>query len=250
VDNSELIERDFVDIEVDKAINPILDYDKARFIPLDLSGNHVHNLFYRVNVLSGSTIINPTTYHDIGFNDEDIKFRRTNFTATYLYLSFYDSDIALSQNLIMDMYVYTMITDADLYPLGSSVGVGGQPKPATQIPVRFTLSSPLTDPRGFAEGYHLYDYKSGYVNGVPKNLYMRGTLVNAKTGKSINLMTEPTAYAIDTLVNKLYTKYELKRDATGFYYTISNTYSTNVSYSATTLGGDNATVTLYQIQSL
>ncbi len=249
VDNSELIEKEFVDVEVNKAINPIVDYDKVRFIPLDQSGNYVHNVFYQVSVLSGGTILNPTTYHDIGFVDEDILFRRANFTSSYLYLRFFDSDIALSQNLINDLYIYSMITDADLYPIGSTIGVGGQPKPATQIPVKFTLSNPLSNPRGFAEGYHLYDYKSGYALGYPKYLYMRATFVNAKSGKSINLMTEPTAYAIDTLVNKLYTRYELKRDATGFYYSLDTTYSNNVSYTTTTFGGDNLLISLYQIQS-
>jgi len=41
VDQAELIQRDFVKIETEAAINPILDYDRARFLPLDLNNKQI-----------------------------------------------------------------------------------------------------------------------------------------------------------------------------------------------------------------
>ena len=48
VDNSELIERVFVDTEVEKAINPIVDYDKVRFVPKN-GGNDIKNIYFYLN---------------------------------------------------------------------------------------------------------------------------------------------------------------------------------------------------------
>ena len=35
IDQSELVERVFVDVETEKAINPIIDYERVRYLPLD-----------------------------------------------------------------------------------------------------------------------------------------------------------------------------------------------------------------------
>ena len=40
VDQTELVKRVFVDVETEKAINPIVDYEKVRFMPLDMQGNN------------------------------------------------------------------------------------------------------------------------------------------------------------------------------------------------------------------
>ena len=76
---------------------------------------------------------------------------------------------------------------------------------------------------------------------------MKASFNNAKTGKSTNLMIENTAYNIDQLVNKLYTKYTLIKDTDKYYYTIDPTYKTptNVSYV-----GNTAIINLYEIQVL
>ena len=73
VDQSELIDRVFVDVEVEKAINPIIDYEKVRFLPLNLSGNGLETIIYTLD-LSGAT-----NYGAIGFSDDDIKFNKENF---------------------------------------------------------------------------------------------------------------------------------------------------------------------------
>lgn len=249
VDNSELIETEFVDNEVNKAINPIIDYEKVRFIPLDQNGIEIANITYNVNVLNGSSIVIPTMYSNLGFVDDDIKFKRNFFKETFLLLRFYDNDIPFNQTLSSDISIFTMITSADINPIGSGGSIG-QPKPVNQIPVRFTLENPLKSPMGFSEGYHLYDFKSSYQNGLPRHLFMKAFFVNAKSGKIINLMTEPTPYPIDQLVHKLYTRYDLIRTNTGFFYEINSSYSNNVLYTNNPYGGLDVNVNLYQIQAI
>lgn len=248
VDNSELIERVFVDTEVAKSINPILDYEKVRFIPVH-ADKHVDNITYSLNFLKNGSMASPTFYADIEFDNDDIKFERNNFKESFVNLGFYDSPNNLTQNLVTEIEIYSMLTDVDRYGYGSpSPIIPGQPKPSNQIPVRFILSNPLTT-KGFYEGYHIYNYKDEYVIGTPKYLYMKATYFNAKNGKTTNLITEPNAYKIDELLNKVYTRYKLYRDSTGFYYEIDDTYSSNIVYQFDyTSNKPDITVNLYQIQ--
>lgn len=246
VDQSELIDRVFVDVEVEKAINPIIDYEKVRFLPLNLSGNGLETIIYTLD-LSGAT-----NYGAIGFSDDDIKFNKENFKETFLNLSFYDTDNPLTQTLISFVTLFSEIKTTDLLPIGTSIGIPGQPKPASQIPLTYVLDSPILKHRGFAEGYHLYDYKDELNIGDYKYLYMRGTFKNAKTGRSINLMVQNNTLPIDNLVHELYTRYKLVRTTTGFYYEIDDSYHgdgtsgpNNVTYAANTV-----TINLYQIKAL
>lgn len=240
VDQSEIIQRVFVDTETEKAINPIVDYEKTRFIPIDLNKNIVDKISYTVN-LSGHT-----TYGAIGFNDDDIRYETEKFKQTYLNLSFYDSDNPLIQNLLSFITLYPSLLPSDLYQSSSSTPANlsvGHPKPANQINLIFTVENPITNARGKTQGYYMYDFKDELtLTGPPKYLYMRATFKNAKNGKSVNLMVNSTALPIDQLVNKLYTRYILVKDTNGYFYTIDNTYSNNVTYAT-----NNVTVALYQI---
>ncbi len=246
VDQAELVERVFVNSEVEKAINTILDYEKTRFLPVNSLGAFLNQITYNID-LNGAA-----DYAAIGFSDDDINFEKNNFKETFLNLSFYDTDNPLNQRLITNLTLFSHLTPSDLLPTTSSAGVMGQPKPANQIPLTFIVSSPLLNPRGFAEGYHLYDYKDEFKIGDFKYLYMRGSFKNAKTGKSVNLMVESSPSSIDNLVHKLYTRYKLYRTTTGFYYIIDDLYhgdgtssSNNVIFST-----NNVIINLYQIQAL
>lgn len=260
VDNGELIERLFVEIEEQKAVNQILNYDKVRFVPLDENKNTVSHITYSLNFLDANNVMQSTTYYSNidtkdPFNNDDIKFERNNFKNSYVKLSFYDSDNAMTQNLVDELEVYSFLTDSDRYqaatiPPNSNI-IAGTPLPASQIPARFYLSNPYLTNKGHYDGFYIYNYKDEYVINMPKYLYMKGTYFNSKSGKITNLMTENIKTSIDLLVNKLYTRYQLYRDTTGFYYIIDDTYSTNVTYNQTS---DNAstsdiTIQLYQIQA-
>lgn len=233
VDQSEIIEEVFVKKEIEKAINPILDYEKVRFLPLNTTNNIINTINYVIN-LNGNT-----NYGSIGFTDEDIRFGRNNFKETFINLGFYDTDNPLDQKLISNITLFSQINSSTFFSVNT-------------IPLIFSTSSPILNVRGFSEGYHLYDYKDELKIGDFKYLYMRATFNNAKSGKSTNLMNQLAPDTIDNLVHKLYTRYKLFRDTTGFYYKIDETYhgdgsigSNNVSYL-----GNSVSVNLYQIKAL
>jgi len=254
VDNGELIERIFVEDETQKAVNPILNYDKVRFVPLDKTSRNISNVTYSLSFLNtNNTLVIPSNYSDIGYDNDDIKFERNNFKESYLNLAFYDSDNALTQNLVTEIEIYSFLDETDYWKPGfTPTGfVGGLPKPASQIQVKNTVSNPLTMAKADYEGFYIYNYKDEYTVGLPKYLYMKGTYYNAKNGKITNLMTESTKKPIEQLVNTLYTKYKLYRTTTGFYYVVDNTYSTNVTYTNSIVNNtSDVLIKLYQIQAL
>ena len=239
VDQTDIINTVFVDSEVKKSINPIVDNEKTRFSPINKINENINKITYQLN-LNGKL-----TYADIGFTDNDIKFNVESFKQSFLNLAFYDSDNQLTQNLISFITIYPTLTSMDLYQAGEN-GPLGQPKPASQIFLTFVVENPIINPRGNAQGYYIYDYKDEVtLSGAPKQLYMRGTFKNAKTGKSINLMVNNKALPIDDLVNKLHTKYKLVKKNNGFYYTIDDSYSKNILYTT-----NDVTVKLYEILAL
>jgi hypothetical protein len=254
VDNAELIERVFVNNQVEEAINPITDYEKVRFLPLDMQGNHVDKIIYDIYLFDKLGTYKGF-YGDVGFDDADIKYRKESFKQTFLYLSFYDSDNPLTQRLVTYTTLYPLLKSSDLVQASSTVPLG-TPKPATQIPINFVVESPLLNPMGSAEGYHLYDYKSGLNIGDYKYLYMKAAFRNAKTGKSVNLMMKNTPQTIDKLVHELYVKVKLIRTATGFYYEFDDTYHGNAVVGVAS-GPNNVVyntntckITLYEIKAI
>ena len=251
VDQAELIEKEFVETEVEKAINPILNYDKVRYMPITPTGVKVDKLIYNVNLL-GANGQYVNFYGKIGFTDDDIKFKKESFKQTFLDLVFYDSDNALTQVPINNMTIFSNLNTTDLVPMGSDNGITGQPKPANEVPVNFILENPIVNPRGFSEGYHLYDYKNSLNIGGLKYIYMRATFKNAKTGKAVNLMVTQAPQTIDKLVNELYTRYKLTRNSTGFYYEIDPTYQGNpiIGINNVVYTQNSAVINLYEIKAL
>ena len=73
---------------------------------------------------------------------------------------------------------------------------------------------------------------------------MRATFNNAANGSVTNMMTDGEPYFINELVHKLYIKYILYRDMTGYFYAIDETYSDNVS-----VNGSDLVVNIYEIQA-
>ena len=218
VDQSEIVDRVFVDVETEKAINTTIDYEKARFIPIDYESNLIYKIDYLLD-FDGAT-----TYGSIGFTIDDLVFRKEVFKQTFLNLDFYDSDNPLTQNLVNNITIFSEISKEDLSPTYGTIGI---PKPPDEIPLRFTLNSELLNPRGFTEGFYLYDYKDEIPLNGSKYLYMRASFKNAKSGTTTNMMVKNNALPIDELVHELYTRFELKRTDTGYYYVIDKTYQGN-----------------------
>ena len=246
VDNAELIEKVFVDEETERAINPIVDYDKVRYLPLDKNNNQIKTITYDVYLLKNGAYVG--FYGDVGFVNDDITFRKESFFQSNLYLGFYDSDNPLTQRLVTYITLFPELKNMDLIQAGQPKA--GWPKPASQISIKFVVDSPFFNPMGFAEGYHIYDYKSELAIGASKYLYMKAIFRNAKTGKITNMMVKNTAQPIDKLVHELYTRYELKRTQTGYYYVIDNTYQGNTpGPSNVVYNNDTCTVTLYEVNA-
>jgi hypothetical protein len=221
VDQEELAQTKFVDIEVKKNINPVIDYERTRFTPLDLNDSQIEKIIYEVTFVSGGT------YADIGFTDNDIKLRRENFKQSFLNLSFYDSDNPLTQNLITNLTLYTRLKSSDLIGFDSQFGSVGNPKPADEIQVEFVLENPIFIRNGNYEGFFIYNFKDILNVGEETFLYMKATFNNAKNGKSTNMMVKDTPQDIDMLIHEQYTRFKLFRTNDGYYYKIDNEYQGN-----------------------
>jgi len=254
VDQAEIIDRKFVEVEVENAINPILDYEKVRFLPAIISPNatattvnlpviEIQTVTYQINLLdSNNNYFSPsTTYADAGFDNDDLRFRKNRLIKSYLRLDFYDSDILTDQRLVASMSINPNITYADIQPNISAYPV------ATNKQLWLQLKNPLTNDEVFGEGFFIYYFKDEVDINLPEILYMRATFNNAKTGISKGLMTDSTQVPIDQLVDQLHTRYVLHRTQTGYYYAIDSQYSNNVIYGSI-IPTPNVTVQLYEVR--
>jgi len=258
VDQSEVVNREFVEDEVEKSINPIVDYEQTRFIPLGFTSNTlIKDLYYKLSFSNSNQRINSNRgqlinkYSDIGFIDDDIKLNKNKFKKSFLRLSFYDSDKPTNQNLVSFITIFCRVYGSDLTPMVDTNGtpnpLGGIPKSANQIEVRFELTDPILQSDGFHEGFHLYYFKNGLNKNdvVPVELYMRAEFNNAATGKTTRFITTPDTLPINEVIGKLHTRYLLTRTDTGYFYSIDPIYNsaTNVIEEGTRL-----TVNLYEIK--
>lgn len=252
VDQAEVVNRDFVEEEVENAINPIVDYETTRFIPLSSTGTVIKDLKYKPIFLDDSgALLNPTYYSNIGFSNDDIKFQKNRFKKSFLRLSFYDSDVPTDQNLVSFITIFCRLQNGDLRAIvdanGTPSPLPGIPETASNIPVRFELTDPILQPEGFHEGFHLYYFKNELKknDAVPKELYMRADFNNAATGKLTRFITTPDTLPINELIGKLHTRYLLTRTNTGYYYSVDPTYNNaqNIVEDGTRL-----TINLYEIK--
>jgi hypothetical protein len=251
VDNSELIEKEFVEVEVEKAVNAILDYDRTRFSPVNSNGGVLNKVIYKINMLNEGVYVDK--FGLIGFDNEDIKFRKSSFKETFLSLLFYDSDNPMTQNIVTNTSLYANLNTGDFLSASDTNSALGQPKDVSLIPINFILDNPLTSPRGFAEGFYLYDYKDSLKIGEQKYLYMRASFKNSKTGKSTNLMVKNTPQFIDKLLHELYTRFILTRTSKGYFYEVDSTYQGNLiagALSNVESSTSNTIINLYEINAL
>jgi hypothetical protein len=254
----ELVTRDFINIEVERAVNIIFDYEKVKFLPIK-DNKLINNITYNLNFLKDSSSYNTkTSWADIEFVDEDLKLKKNSFIKSFLRLDFYDTDIATNQNLISFITLFPKFSYDD-------VRLGRIPS-ASNYYTTFKLGNPLIKRTENGEGFSLFHFKDEVIPTVPKYLYMKATFNNSKSGKSLGFMSTdnpnleidklnkttiklPSHNLIDPNVkNNLYTRYILKRDIDGYFYEIDTTYSNNVSYT-NNQNINSYEVNLYQISS-
>jgi hypothetical protein len=257
VDQDEIVQTKFVDAEINKAINVILDYDRIKFKPALINNQSVtiiDNITYNVHFLNSNNQFNPYSYFgDIGFDNFDVKFRKKAFTKSFLRLSFYDTDVPTNQRLISFITLFPKINQTDYSTGGSSPW--GTITPVNNLKIQFNLGNNLVDRALTGEGFFLYHFKDEVTPDLPKELYMRAEFNNAKNGKTTGLMsTSSTTNTIDNLVvttqgssstNNLFMKYILNNINDQYFYEIDTTYSTNVQVIS-----NDYVVDLYQIFAL
>ena len=116
VDQAEVVNRDFISVETEKSINPIVDYEKVRFIPKLTDGSLVNDLTFNLNFLNNSSstrrsflgkslfsqklkigtfkssssvgYLSPTYYSDLDFIDDDIRFQKNKFKNSFFKVEF------------------------------------------------------------------------------------------------------------------------------------------------------------------
>lgn len=125
----------------------------------------------------------------------------------------------------------------DYIPIGEIKG--GLPKTPDLIPLRFILNNPIKTPNGFSEGFYIYYLKNELDLLLNKNIFMIAEFNNAKLGLSTNLVTTNSPLFINDLKNKLYSKYILERNDSGYYYKLDNSFSDNIYYSSDVDGDGN-----------
>jgi hypothetical protein len=252
-DNAELIDRVFVQTEVQNAVNKILDYDRVRYMPLTPSDNIVSSITYDLSLLNTNNQY-TTNYGGVGFQYDDVKFRKNAFTKSFLRLNFYDSDDPMTQNLVGFTTLFSKLRTIDL-ETGSNGMVAGIPKPINDIPINFTLNNRIVNNRGFSEGFHVYYYRDVLNIGESKYLYIKASFNNAKTGKSVNLMVKNLPQTIDNLLHELYTRIIITRTTSGYYYKFDESYQGNLSTpqntpNNVTIVGTDVNIKLYQVLAI
>lgn len=192
VDNTDLQQVEFVIKEVEKNINPIIDSEKYPFYPV-ISGLTVDNIFYidyNIVDLIGSQI----NMNFLGLTDDDIKFRREPFKRTYLRLSFFDTNDSKTQ--------YLQAQETIHIHLESEWFTNNILNDQNIIPLVFKTNNEQLFNGNKGEAYRFYWYK---VN-LPTSFYMQVSIMNAKTGKVIDLfqddMVNPNITKIDIIQNK------------------------------------------------
>ena len=221
---TEIIESKFVDVEVKKSINEIIDYEKAKFLPINNEKDIADDVTYIVNLYdSNQDYYSTTTWANADFVLEDIQSLKNSFTKTFLRLDFYDNDSNTNQNLLFFITLFPKIL------------IGGIEQDPNNIKLQFKLGDSLKNRDKNGEGFFLYYFKDEVLPTVSKEIYMRASFLNAKTGEAHNLMSTDQKLPINELIepgsiNKLYTKYILTREPDGYRYYIDKDYSDNVGH--------------------
>jgi hypothetical protein len=189
VDNAELIEDKFVKDEIEKSINPIIDYKKVIFKPSDNNWNLIDkfkinlNFYTPASILMGSpthrgTGAEPGLYKDIGFIFDDIFCRTERFTNSFIRLSLYDNPYSGKNQLLTFSDIYTQVGKDQENQYGFVL-------PIDNCPITFTIGDPVLQPEEVHEGFQIYWFKD-LVDNSPNQEYEMYAVVqfnNASNGK-------------------------------------------------------------------
>jgi hypothetical protein len=238
IDNSELIETKFIDDEVNKTINPIIDHKKVRFFPADNAWNLIEKLKINLNFYIEITppTIPPTYkyanqplqngpgyYGDIGFTYDDIFCRTDRIINSFLRLNFFDTNVSSSNSLLFFNDIFTQIGPDQKNQFNFVL-------PVEQAPVNYYLGDSVLEPEMIHEGFYIYWYKD-LVDEAPNQeleLYVAAVYNNAANGETVGMYTVKTSDYRDIEAADIngpdgtnYLKVVLKNDNGIYKYTFS-----------------------------
>jgi len=205
VDNSELIETKFIEDEVIKSINPIVDYKKVRFLPADNNWDLIRKLKINLNFFinyyenvppfgydySEYANINPPGYgygagyySDVGASFDDLFCRTRRVMNSFLRFNFFDSNISSENNFLFFNDIFTQIGVDQKNQFNFVL-------PAEESPINYYLGDSLLEPEMIHEGFYLYWFQDLVDNAPNKELeiYMTATYNNAINGQTVGLYT-------------------------------------------------------------
>jgi hypothetical protein len=194
VDNSELIKDKFVEDEVKKSINPIIDYKKVMFKPTDNNWNIITkfkinlNFYTRESIKMGSPLhrgtgSQPGIYSDLGFIFDDLFCRTSRFINSFLRISFFDKPYSGNNNLLSFTDIFTQVGKEQENEFGITL-------PADQSPISFVVGDPILESNEVHEGYQFYWFKD-LVDNSPNmeyELYMVLQFYNSLNGRVYDMV--------------------------------------------------------------
>jgi hypothetical protein len=208
IDNSELVQTKFVDDEIEKAINPIVDYKKIIFKPADNNWNIINELEYVFNFFEPTTTPTGTpsppipqyvnNYSPLGFLFDDLFCRTPRFINSFLRITLHDTTDTSSNNVLGFIDIYTQIgkNQTDVY---------GFVLPLDTCPASMVVGDPVLKPETIHEGYNMYWYKD-MVDESPNGeyvVYASTSFNNAKNGVSTGIYTTPNLSPLDIQINNI-----------------------------------------------
>jgi len=264
-DNTDLVKTRFVDNEVKKAINPIIDYKKVRFKPAVIKNNvwtivpevKINLEFFNKDV----TPIYSNFYRSLGFTSDDLFCRANRVMKSFLTLNYYKSTNPTDNLLLTTSNIFTQIGDdqKDVY---------GNVLKNNLCPISYEIGDPTLKPDMVHEGFHIYWYEE-LIKTSPNNeyvFYLSPTYQNADNGE-VSVMTPVKSVlnsANKAIINTIelggntgtqYLKVTLKYDDTNdnFMYSISELNQKQLRANGGGIdwntNADNIpTLTLYQLQ--
>lgn len=227
IDNTEMLENKFIKDEVEKAINPIIDYKKIMFKPANDNWDIIDNFIINLNFYTSSSIINgspeyrnPPTYNgagvyeDLGYIFDDLFCRTNRFLFSFCRLLFFDKPDSGDNSLLFFNDIYTQLGG------GQVNSVTNLPLPPSESAISFEVKNPILFSENFAS-YYLFWFKD-LVDNAPNqeyDVYMTLIFNNAINGKSMSMApsktTNPNTVNISDLNGedgKLFLKVRLKND--------------------------------------
>ena len=238
IDNSELVEDKFVNDEIEKAINPIVDYKKIIFKPSGKPGDpqwkEINKFQINLNFFKPDHLTYSNTYNVLNFTTDDLFCNSPRLINSFLRLTFYDSPNVSNNNVLGFMDIYSQVGK-------DQKNIYGFVLPSNESPISYTLGNPVLAPDTVHEGYNIYWYKDLVDNAPDKEytIYVDAVYNNATNGQSIAMYATPTPdpaniqmATVNATDGPYYMKIVFRKDIFGIYrYTYeSNNPNQDIQY--------------------